>query len=221
MGIFRQGSRISHLNKGDSDRPGMRPTSLADALFSSTQRRVLGLLFGHAERSFFATEIIKQVGAGSGAVQRELSKLSDKGLVRVTRIGNQKHYQADHESPIFNELCAIVRKTVGLADPIRAALKPAQDRITLAMIYGSVAKGTETGPSDVDLLLVSDSLTLEEIYTALAPAERAIGRTINPTLYTRKEFHQRRSSGNTFLTRVLAGDVMVLTGHIPDDSSRA
>ncbi len=173
------------------------------------------------ERSFYATEIIKQVDAGSGAVQRELSKLSGKGLVRVTRIGNQKHYQADHGSPIFDELCAIVRKTVGLADPVCAALEPLHGRITLALIYGSVAKGIETGQSDVDLLLVSNSLTLEEVYTALAPAERAIARTINPTLYTRKEFHQRRSSGNTFLARVLAGDVMVLIGHVSDDSSRA
>ena len=74
--------------------------SLADALFSSTQQRVLGLLFGQPDRSFFATEIIERLGAGSGAVQRELKKLAESGLVEVSWVGNQKHYQANPKSPI-------------------------------------------------------------------------------------------------------------------------
>ncbi len=95
--------------------------SLADALFSTTQQRVLGLLFGQPERSFFASEIIGLLGAGSGAVQRELGKLAGSGLLTVTRVGNQKHYQANAEAPIYAELCSIVRKTVGVADPIKRA----------------------------------------------------------------------------------------------------
>ncbi len=115
--------------------------SLAAALFSSTQRRVLGLLFGQPERSFFATEIIKRLGAGSGAVQRELKKLAGSGLLTVSWVGNQKHYQANPEAPIYSELCGLVRKTVGLAEPLRDALEPAQQAVELALIYGSVAKG--------------------------------------------------------------------------------
>ena len=94
-----------------------RTISLADALFSGTQQRVLGLLFGQPERSFYATELINLAGVGSGAVQRDLASLSQSGLVTVKPVGNQKHYQANPASPIYDELCGMVRKTVGLAEP--------------------------------------------------------------------------------------------------------
>lgn len=90
-------------------------TSLADALFSATQQRVLALLFGQSERSFFTNELIGLVGAGSGSVQREVRRLVESGLVTVTRIGNQKHYQANPAAPIFDELRGIVTKTLGPA----------------------------------------------------------------------------------------------------------
>jgi len=191
--------------------------SLADALFSSTQQRVLGLLFGQPERSFFASEIIDRLKAGSGAVQRELRKLAESGLLDVSRVGNQKHYQANPDSPIYAELHALVRKTVGLAEPLREALEPAGDAVELALVYGSVAKGRATAASDIDLLLVSDDLTLEAVYRLLAGAEKALGRTINPTLYTAEEFQRRLREGSPFLKRLLAGDPMVLKGRLPGE----
>ena len=190
--------------------------SLTSALFTTTQKGVLGLLFGQPERSFFATEVIGRVGTGSGAVQRELQKLVDAGLVRVTRLGNQKHFQADPSAVIFPELCLLVRKTMGLAEPLRAALEPLRDQIDLALVYGSVAKGTDTARSDIDLLIVSSSLTLEATYVALAAAEQELGRSIHPTLYTPAELKLRLEQGNSFLTRVLAGDVLILMGKLPD-----
>ena len=101
---------------------GTASSSLADALFTSTQQRVLGLLFGEPGRSFYTSELTDRIGAGSGAVQRELKRLAESGLVTVRRIGNQKHYQANPDSPIYEELCSLVRKTVGLAKPVRKAL---------------------------------------------------------------------------------------------------
>ena len=187
-------------------------TSLADALFTATQQRVLALLFGEPERSFYTSELIDRIGAGSGAVQRELKRLAESGLVTVKRIGNQKHYQANPDSPVFEELCSLVRKTVGLAGPIREALEPLADRIRFATIYGSTAKGTDRAASDIDLLIVADGVTLEDIYRVLAPVEEQLGRKINPTLYTLKEFEDRKSSGNPFLSRLLSGDHIVLMG---------
>jgi predicted nucleotidyltransferase len=187
-------------------------TSLADVLFTATQQRVLGLLFGQPDRSFFANELINLARAGNGGVQRELKRLADSGLVTVFRVGNQKHYQANRSSPVFEELCAIVRKTVGLRDPIREALMPLADRIEHAVLYGSVARQTDTASSDIDLLIVSDALTLEKLYAALAPVEASLGRKINPTLYTAQEFEQRRKKGSPFLKRVLAGEHIVLIG---------
>ena len=187
-------------------------TSLADALFTATQQRVLALLFGEPERSFYTSELIDRIGAGSGAVQRELKRLAESGLVTVKRIGNQKHYQANPDSPVFVELCSLVRKTVGLAGPIREALEPLADRIRFATIYGSTAKGTDRAASDIDLLIVADGVTLEDIYRVLTPVEEALGRKINPTLYTLKEFEDRKASGNPFLSRVLSGEHIVLMG---------
>lgn len=213
MGMNRQKGKSSRLRRQvTSVDKSSRPVGLADALFTATQQRVLGLLFGQPERSFFATELIELTGSGSGAVQRELRRLVASGLVTVTRIGNQKHFQANHDSPVFDELRSLVIKTVGLADPIRQALLPLAEKIDLTLLYGSVPKGTDTASSDVDLLVVSDKLTLEDLYVVLAETETLLDRKINPTLYTSKEFDQRRDAGNTFLMRILTGRHIVLLG---------
>ena len=191
--------------------------SLADALFASTQQKVLGLLFGQPERSFFVTEIMRLVKAGSGAVQRELHRLERAGLVSVQMHGNQKHYQANRKSPLYDEIFSIVRKTVGLEEPLRTAMESMPGSIRLALIYGSVAKRTDTSASDVDLLIVADELTLEDVYATLSTAEQLLHRKVNPTLYTSEEFNRRRASGNSFLKRVLDGPVIVLSGSIDDE----
>ena len=142
---------ISIPNMGTLRKRAARKTSLADALFSATQQRVLGFLFGQPDRSFYATELIGLVGAGSGAVQRELARLQKSGLVTVSRLGTQKHYQANPQSPIFEELRDITQKTVGLAQPLREALAPLAPRITAAFVFGSVAKRSDTAASDIDV----------------------------------------------------------------------
>jgi predicted nucleotidyltransferase len=192
-------------------------SSLADALFTSTQQKVLGLLFGQPDRSFFVTEIMGLVKAGSGAVQRELHRLEHAGLVSVQMHGNQKHYQANRKSPLYDEICSIVRKTVGMEEPLRVAVDSLPGTINLALIYGSVAKRIDTSESDVDLLIVADELTLEEVYTALSTAEQVLDRKVNPTLYTSEEFNRRRARGHSFLKRVLEGPVIILSGSIDDE----
>ena len=189
-------------------------SSLADALFTSTQQKVLGLLFGHPDQSFFVTQIMELAKSGRGAVQRELLRLESAGLVSVQMHGNQKHYQANRESPLFEEMCGIVRKTVGLEEPLRAAVDSLPGTIYLALIYGSVAKRADTSASDIDLLIVADELTLEEVYAALSPTEESLGRKVNPTLYTSEEFNRRRARGNSFLKRVLGGPVIMLSGSV-------
>lgn len=188
--------------------------SLADALFTATQQRLFGLLFGQPERSFFVTELIDLAGVGRGAVQRELSRLEQTGLLIAERRGNQKHYRANPAAPIFDELCSIVRKTVGIESQIREALAPLAARVSAALIYGSVAKRTDTAKSDIDLLVVADDLTLEDLYSALSAAEQQLGRPINPTLFTAEELAKRRASGNPFLERVLSGPVSPLIGEL-------
>ena len=185
---------------------------MVDALFSTTQQRVLGLLFGQPDRSFYATEIIGMVGAGSGAVQRELARLESSGLVTVRRLGTQKHYQANPDSPVFAELTGMVRKTVGLADPLREALSPVASGILAAFVFGSVAKRKDTATSDIDLMVVSDDLTYADVFEAVEPVTAKLGRTINPTVYSRRELAKRRREGNAFVTRVLAQPKLWIIG---------
>ena len=187
-------------------------TSVADALFTATQQRVLSLRFGQPERSFFTKELIDLAGGGSGAVQRELARLQQSGLVVQTVLGNQKHYQANVQAPIFAELRGIVGKMLGPADALRQALAPIAAEVRLALLYGSVARRSDTAHSDFDLLLVSDTLTLEQVYAALAPAEQQLGRPVSPTLYTSAEFRKRLEQGNPFLTKILAGNTIALIG---------
>jgi predicted nucleotidyltransferase len=216
MGIGRSASKANLVqqHKPEDHGQSLRGSTLADALFTSTQQRVLALLFGQPDRSFFVTELMSLAGSGRGAVQRELKRLAQSGLVTVTKVGNQKHYQASQDSPLFEELCSIIRKTVGLQEPIRAALEPLANKISLALIYGSIAKQSDTATSDIDLLLVSDELTLEEVYAAVAPVERVLDRSVNPTLYTSEEFGNRRKTKNSFVTRVLERPYIVLKGSV-------
>ena len=177
-------------------------SSLADALFSTVQQRVLGYLFGQPERSFYATELILLAGGGSGAVQRELARLASSGLVTVKRVGTQKHFQANPDAPIFTELCGIAQKTVGLAEPLREALAPLAKRISAAFVFGSVAKRADTASSDIDVLILSDSVDYADAFATLQAAEAKLGRTVNPTVYTPADWRRKRKAGNPFVIKV-------------------
>lgn len=211
--IPKLGSRMPNMGMATKTTTPAPHTGLADALFSGTQQRVLAFLFGQPERSFFATELIGLTGGGSGAVQRELRRLEESGLVTMTPLGNRKHYQANPQSPIFAELCGIVQKTVGLAEPLRVALAPFTKKIAAAFVYGSVAKRSDTAHSDIDLMIVSDTLEYADLYAALEQAATALGRTINPTIYTQEELAKRLKQKNAFVGRVLAQPKVWLIGN--------
>ena len=157
-----------HPTPAKAGKPDTSPQSMADALYTTTQQRLLGLLFGQPRRSFFVTELIDLAKVGRGAVQRELARLERSGLVVTERYGNRKHCRANADAPIYKELCSIILKTAGIQGQVQAALEPLTALISLALIYGSVAQQADTAQSDIDLLVVSDNLTLEELYTHLS-----------------------------------------------------
>ena len=191
-------------------------SGIADALFTKVQQRVLAVLFGNHQRSFYANELIALAGSGSGAVQRELAQLEAAELVSVRRVGNQKHYQANPNSPVFPELRGLILKTSGLVDVLRASLAPLASQIEAAFIFGSVAKNTDTAKSDIDLFVVTQHLTYGEIFSALEPATSRLGRVVNPTVHSRNEFEKRVREGNAFVKRVIAQPRLWIIGEDSD-----
>jgi predicted nucleotidyltransferase len=185
---------------------------LADALFTPVQQRVLGLLFGQPDRSYQSRELIRLARGGVGAVHRQLARLEAAQLVQVTRAGNQKHYQARRDSPVFEELHGLVVKTVGLAEPLRRALAANAGAIDAAFVYGSIAKGTDRAKSDVDVMVLSDSLSYADVFELLQAAEREIGRTVNPTVMTPAQWRAKRSRPGSFAARVAAQPRTFLIG---------
>ena len=178
-------------------------TSLADALFTKTQQRVLGILFAQPERSFFANEIVRLSGTGIGSVHRELERLTQVGLLLESRLGNQRHFQANPTAPIFEELRGIVLKTFGLVDVLRAALQPLAGQIQVAFVYGSVARREDTASSDIDLMVVAETLAYPELFAVLGEIEPRLGRTVNPSLYKPAELVRKLAEGSAFAARVL------------------
>lgn len=188
-------------------------TSLADALFPKVRQRVLAVLFGTSDRSFYANEVIALAQSGTGAVQRELAGLSAAGLLTVRKQGNQKHYQANADTPVFAELRGLVLKTVGLADVLRAALAPLAAQIDVAFVYSSVAMQQDTSQSDVDVMIVSPGLGYADVFGALESATMTLERKVNPTLYRPADLAKRIQQDNAFVTRVLQQPKIWLLGN--------
>ncbi|TAN08031.1 MAG: MarR family transcriptional regulator [Rhodanobacteraceae bacterium] len=201
--------------------PAQSTGGLADALFTTTQQRVLGALYGQPQRSFTVSELIDSTGAGSGAVQRELAKLIASGLLTMQPVGNQKRYQANPAAPIHDELVGIVQKTVGLAEPLRTALQSLASKIIAAFVFGSVAKRSDTAQSDIDVMIVSGKLGYAEALTALAETEEQLGRKVIPTIYSPAELAKRIKTDNAFIKRVLEQPKIWLIGGEDDLHGKA
>lgn len=196
--------------------------SPADALFPKVRQRLLALFFGSPERSYYTNELISLAQSGAGAVQRELADLSAAGLLVVRRQGNQRRYQANQASPLFPELRGLVLKTLGLADVLRAALAAVADRIDIAFVFGSIPRLQDHAASDVDLLVVSESLGYGELLVALEPALASLGRAIHPILYTPEDYQRRVRSDDGFVRRVVQQPKIWLFGQekVSDGATR-
>ncbi|MDZ7584200.1 MAG: helix-turn-helix domain-containing protein [Thiobacillus sp.] len=188
--------------------------SIANALFTNSQARVLRWLFGHPERSFHLSELRRLTGLASASLQRELNRLAEAGLIHSERVGNLRRFQANPQSPVFHELIALTRKTLGIEPMLREALQPMESRLRVAFVYGSVAKQTDTAQSDIDLMLVGEQLRLSDVLDLLIPLETELGRKINPACYTPAEFERRRAEADSFVNRVLAQPILPLIGNI-------
>lgn len=187
-------------------------TKLGDALFSSAQQPILACLFGRPEQWFHVQELIRLTNLGSASAQRELNRLEKGGLIETRRIANLKQVRAYTSSPIFEELRLIVLKTFGVVEVLREALSPLASEVKLACVYGSMAQGGDRASSDIDVMLISETLSYGQVMAALEPAEKRLARTVQITQYTLDELIERRRKNHPFLAEVLRQPKLMLIG---------
>ena len=184
---------------------------LATIIGSKLRVKVLGWLFTHPDERYFVRQLTTLLGEDSTNVSRELARLEKTGVLILTTEGKQKYYQANRESPLFNELHGLIVKTAGVADVLRTALAPAIERIEIAFIFGSIASRTEERTSDIDMMVIGET-TFSEIVSLISPAQIKLGREINPVVYPASEFKQKIRENHHFLKTVLEGDRIFLIG---------
>lgn len=185
--------------------------SVSSVLFGRTRRAILSLLYGHPDRSYYLRELVRATGFGLGSVQRELAQLAAAGIIRRSDSGHQVYFRANTDSPVFNDLKNLITKTVGAAETIREALLPLGDRISIALIYGSVARGEETQQSDIDVLIVG-GVSFAEAVKALHEAQEKLDREVNPSVYPVEEFRRRVAEQHYFIREVLSGPRIFVVG---------
>ena len=193
----------------------MRTNKALDVLFPKMRQAVLSTLLLHGQHSWYLHELAAHLRVRPSSVQRELSRLTDAGILTRRRHGNRIYYQVDEGCPLLVDLRGLLAKTVGLVDVLRTVLEPFRALIEYAFIYGSVARGEETSASDIDLLLIGQ-MGLAEVAPALRQAEQQLGRPVNPSVYTLGEFTKKMRANNHFLTTVWGDKKLVIQGDLDE-----
>lgn len=187
---------------------------MLEKLFGSRLRaRVIGWLFTHPDERYHVRRLAGLLGEDSANLSRELKRLEELGIVVCQHEGRQKYYQANRDLPIFDELRSIAVKTVGLAEVVSDALAPYDSQIELAFVYGSVAQGTHTAKSDVDLVIVSN-VDAVDLHRAIVQAEEKLKRAVNYSVFSPEEFHVKRNNADSFVASVLSGSKIVIMGAV-------
>jgi predicted nucleotidyltransferase len=184
---------------------------LSSLLFSEYRKRILGLLLLNPEASYHVRELARLTNTAAGTLHKELTKLTAGGILQSKKVGNQVHYSANMQCPIFNELASILRKTSGLVDVLAEALSSVQHQISMAFVFGSVARGEQQTNSDVDVMLIGD-LSFGDAVQCLHNTQTILQREINPVVYSIHEFEQRIKSNDSFIKEILDKPKLFIIG---------
>jgi uncharacterized protein len=193
----------------------MRKYTSLDALFSGSVQKILSTLLLERDDPWYLTDLARRLGCAPSTLQRPLDSLVGAGIVRRWTSGNRVYFGVDPDCPFLQELRGLLAKTVGLRDVLRDVLRPHAQQLSVAFVYGSVAKGAAHSRSDVDLLVVGSS-TLKDLSPALAKAEARLGRAVNATILSADEFSARVAGRSHFLCAVLAEEKIFVMGTAHD-----
>ena len=184
---------------------------LSSLIFSEYRKRILGLLLLNPNASYHVRELARLTNTPPGTIHKELVKLTAGGILQSKKVGNQVHYSADMQCPIFEELAGILRKTSGLVDVLAEALISVSHEISLAFIFGSVARGEQNTHSDVDIMLIG-SISFGDAVQALYSTQATLQRELNPVVYSVEEFKRRVENNDSFIKEVLAKPKLFIIG---------
>jgi len=190
---------------------GKKKKDMAAVLFPGTKRKILALFFLNSDQEYYFSEVVRLTGTRQGVIQRELKSLTEAEILNTEKRGRQKFYSVNKSHPIFPDLRNIIFKTFGVIDQVKEALKPLEKKIKVAFIHGSFAKGEEVAGSDIDLFVIGRT-PLDEVVSTLSSVENAIGREINPSLFSETEFKKKFSQKNHFIRSVMKSDKEFVIG---------
>ncbi len=197
---------------------GTKTKDISAALFPGTKRKILALFFLNPDEEYYFSEVVRLTGTRQGVIQRELKSLTEAEILTSEKRGRQKFYAVNREHPIFPDLRNIIFKTYGVIGKIREALEPLGEQIRIAFVYGSFARGEEVSSSDLDLFVIGE-IGLDDLVSVLSIVEQAMGREINPTLFSATEFRKKWSQKNHFLKSVAKSEKEYVIGS-EDEFSR-
>jgi uncharacterized protein len=192
-----------------------KPLSALDSLFPSVRQGVLAATLTRPEKWWYLSELAQFLHTQPSSLQRELSSLERSGILQQRKDGRRTYFKAETRSPIFRELRSIFEKTVGLIPTLRVVLRPFEDRMVCAFVYGSIARREEHAISDVDLMVIGN-VGLGDLAPSLRKAERRLGREVNVTNYSVDEFRTKVGEGDHFLATVLKGSLQFVKGEQRD-----
>lgn len=193
----------------------MNNAAALQAIFPSVRAGVLSTALLEPRRWWFLSELAQRLGAGPSSLQREVESLVGAGVLLRREDGRRVYFRANAASPIFKDLRGLVEKTSGIVPSLAGALSFFADRIELAFVYGSLARGEARASSDVDIMIVG-SVKQIDLIPILRKLEDRFGREVNATLYSPKEFRSKLAAGDHFLRSVLKDKTILLKGSLDE-----
>ena len=193
--------------------------SSISALFSSDVLvKILAIFLMNPDQEYYQAEIHTRVGGALRNVQKMLLKLEKPGLITQFKRGKMAYYRVNREHPAFQDLKHLFLKTISIGDVIRDGLQEVADKVELAFIFGSYAKGEEASHSDIDVFILGN-LSLREIAEAMGAVTDATQREVNPVVYSREDFQKRAEAHNHFILELLSCPKIWLIGNEHDLNS--
>ena len=169
-------------------------------LRSKARQQLLAYYFTNPTARHHLRDLAERLSIDPSNLSKELGRLERDGLFRSEVSGRQKYFQLNREYPLFDEVRKIVAKTIGAAQLIAQSLKRIEG-IDEAYLYGSFASNQQDTASDIDVLVIG-APPEEVLAQVMRKLERQLGREINYTVLTPKEFGSRRARKDAFLENV-------------------